>query len=333
MGDNVIDLAIYLVCTISGAYLGSRLTGHREKLLWLDKLLTASILFMISGMGIRMGANDEVMSRLGDIAFYSVAITLVTMIFSVAGSYFVRKALGFDDKGLLHGKAIKVSQQYEDTTCEEVAKEEKMLPVMTIYVVIDVMVSGGIGYFATKYLSVDADRLGNYMGTAVFLGICLMLFVVGVTMGLDGSLGRQIRMMGLRIVIFPIVSIVASLVGSALCYLFMPVSLLEALAIGGGMAWPSLTSVMIFQHGLIFASAISYLHNLLRQIFSFIFIPLVARKVGYIETFSMPAAASMDVCIAAVEKSTRTDIAVMSFVSGAIISLVVPILLEFLLSV
>ncbi|MGE9896171.1 lysine exporter LysO family protein [Anaerovoracaceae bacterium SGI.195] len=328
----MVDLAIYLACTVSGAYLGSRLTGYRERLSWLDKLLTSSILFMISAMGIRMGANDEVVSRLGDIAFYSVAITLVTMVFSVAGSYFVRKALGFDSKGLLHGRTVRVAQKYEDTIDEEVAKEENMLPIMTIYVVIDVLVSGGIGYSATKYLSIDSGRLGDFMGVTVFVAICLMLFVVGMTMGLDGSLGRHIRAMGFRIVIFPMVSIVASLLGSAISYLFMPVSFVEALAIGGGMAWPSLTSVMIFQHGMIFASAISYLHNLLRQIFSFIFIPLVAKKVGYIETFSMPAAASMDVCIAAVEKSTRTDIAVMSFVSGATISLVVPILLEFLLS-
>ena len=40
----------------------------------------------------------------------------------------------------------------------------------------------------------------------------------------------------------------------------------------------------------------------------------------------MPGAAAMDVCLPIVEKATRSDIAVYSFVSGVILSILVPVL-------
>ena len=78
--------------------------------------------------------------------------------------------------------------------------------------------------------------------------------------------------------------------------------------------------------GYITASAVAFLHNVMRELFSILFIPLVAQKIGYIETTGMPGAAAMDVCLPIVEKSTRSDIAVFSFVSGVILSILVPVL-------
>ena len=45
----------------------------------------------------------------------------------------------------------------------------------------------------------------------------------------------------------------------------------------------------------------------------------------------MPGSAAMDVCLPIVEKSTRSDIAVYSFVSGVILSTAVPILVPLII--
>ena len=75
----------------------------------------------------------------------------------------------------------------------------------------------------------------------------------------------------------------------------------------------------------------AFLHNVMRELFSILFIPLVAKKIGYIETTGMPGAAAMDVCLPIVEKSTRSDIAVYSFVSGVILSTAVPIMVPLII--
>jgi len=69
----------------------------------------------------------------------------------------------------------------------------------------------------------------------------------------------------------------------------------------------------------------------MRELFSILLIPLVARRIGYIETTGMPGAAAMDVCLPIVEKSTRSDIAVYSFVSGVIMSTLVPIMVPLII--
>ena len=55
-------------------------------------------------------------------------------------------------------------------------------------------------------------------------------------------------------------------------------------------------------------------------------IPIVAKKIGYIETCSLPGAAAMDVCLPIVEKATDSQTAVYSFVMGVVLSIAVPVL-------
>lgn len=80
-------------------------------------------------------------------------------------------------------------------------------------------------------------------------------------------------------------------------------------------------------------SAVSFMHNVMRELLSILLIPVVARKVGYIETTGMPGAAAMDVCLPVVEKATRGDIAIYSFISGLTLSIAVPVLLSFIMNI
>jgi len=64
-----------------------------------------------------------------------------------------------------------------------------------------------------------------------------------------------------------------------------------------------------------------------------VLIPVIARKVGYIETVSLPGAAAMDVCLPIVEKATKSHIAVYSFVSGVVLSVAVPVMVSFCMGV
>ena len=60
----------------------------------------------------------------------------------------------------------------------------------------------------------------------------------------------------------------------------MGFSLREAMAVGAGFGWYSLAPGIIMDAGLIEASAVSFLHNVLREIISILFLPFVAEKIG-----------------------------------------------------
>ena len=102
--------------------------------------------------------------------------------------------------------------------------------------------------------------------------------------------------------------------------------------IASGFGWYSLAPGIIMDAGYITASAISFLHNVLREMAAILFIPFVAKGVGYIETTGLPGAAAMDVCLPVLEKSTKPEVAIYGFISGVILSFLVPILVPLIIS-
>ena len=78
--------------------------------------------------------------------------------------------------------------------------------------------------------------------------------------------------------------------------------------------------------------AMSFTHCVMREYFSLLSVPFVAKKAGYMEAVGICGAAAMGVCLPIVEKSTRSDVAIYSFISGLVHTLTVPVLIPLLLS-
>ena len=203
---------------------------------------------------------------------------------------------------------------------------------MTILIVLAVAAGMLIGYFVIR--SVFAGNMESFetlAGLGIKIGLCILLVFVGIDLGIEGTVVDNFKKVGLRIMVFPAAVVVATLVGASVSGMLLGLSLKEAAVEGAGFGWYSLAPGIIMEAGYLTASAISFLHNVMRELLSILFIPLVAQKVGYIETTGMPGAAAMDVCLPIVEKSTRSDIAVYSFVSGVTLSILVPVLVPLIL--
>lgn len=161
-------------------------------------------------------------------------------------------------------------------------------------------------------------------------GLCLLLFLVGLDMGRQDSVLKDMKKIGFKILVFPVAIILGTLIFSALAGLLLPMTVRESMAIGSGFGWYTLAPIILADYSAQI-SAVSFLHNVMREFFAILLIPIIAQKVGYIETVSLPGAAAMDVCLPIVEKTTNSNIAIYSFVSGALISIAVPILVPFII--
>lgn len=329
------DLALYLGHALVGYIAGTLVRDKKDRLGWTGKVSTCAIIIMVFSMGMRMGANDEVISNLGSIGLYSLLITVIIVSCSVAATSVTRRLMGLDDRGFLKGKRVNMPTGIDvpvENQEEQAEIKEKKLDSMTIMVILAVLIVGTIAYFLTKGVITDVKAFDNVMGWAITVGLCILLFFVGLDMGLEGTVMGQIKAVGIRVLVIPVAVIGGSLVGAVICGLILPLSMKEALAIGSGLGWYSLAPGLIIDHGFVVASAISFLHNIMREVLSFVFIPIIAGKIGYIETVAMPGAAAMDVCLPIVERQTRGDIAIFSFVSGLVASFTVPVLVPLVLS-
>ncbi len=183
-----------------------------------------------------------------------------------------------------------------------------------------------VGILAGYFLLPEAWISGFLQSSEYLLviGLSLLLLFVGIDLGMEGTVVAQFKKVGWKVVFIPLGGIMGTFLGAFAMSFFVPLSMREALAVSAGFGWYTLAPVILTKYSAQI-SAISFIHNVMRELFGIVLIPLVAKKIGYVETCSLPGAAAMDVCMPIVEKSTTPNVAVYSFISGVVMSISVPI--------
>ncbi|MFV0516448.1 MAG: lysine exporter LysO family protein [Aminipila sp.] len=194
---------------------------------------------------------------------------------------------------------------------------------MTKLIIIFVTLGMAAGYFF-----IPDYFITNISGNLLILGLCIMLFFVGLELGREGTVVENFKKVGVRILAFPIGAMVGCLSFAGIASIFLPMSVKESMAVAAGFGWYTLAPVMLADVSAEL-SAIAFLHNVMREMIGIMILPIVAKRIGYIEACSVPGAAAMDVCLPIVEKSTNSEMTVYSFVMGVFLSTAVPVLVRF----
>ena len=321
------DVALYLGICIAGYIVAIPLRNHKDKLAWTGPAQTLSVLFLVFVMGLRIGANDEIVKNLGSYGVYAFIITLFTLAGTILCVFFVRKILKMDRYGLILDDAAIEASKAAATKVKEEEKEEAKGKIDSMTIMIVCCVTAGIlvGYFVCRNLF-DFEQFNAAAGTAITIGLCVLLIFVGLDLGLEGQVISNFKKVGIKIVAIPIAIAIGTLAGGALAGLVLPLPLNESVAVSAGLAWYSMGSAILLDAGLVSAGAISFMHNVMRELCAIIFIPIAAKKLGYVEALALPASPAMDVCLPLVERSTSGTVAVYSFISGFVLSMAVPFL-------
>lgn len=190
---------------------------------------------------------------------------------------------------------------------------------MSKIIVISVLAGILSGYYFVPDFYIQASE------PIMIIGLSVLLFFVGLEMGIEGSAVTMLKKAGLKVLLYPFAVLIGTVGFAAISSIFLPVSAGEAMAVSSGFGWYTLAPVILMEYSPEI-SAISFMHNVMREFLGLLLIPFVAKYIGYIETTSLPGVAAMDVFIPIVEKATSKDIVVYSFVVGLMLAVFVPIL-------
>ena len=300
---------------------GMKLRSRKEKLGWVESAMNFMVYLLVLLMGLRMGANKEIVDSLGTIGIQSLIVTVITIVMSVLGITLSRKILKMDRYGNVGDDRLPKGEA-------PVKKAGTNVAGIKSTVIIGGVVAAGmlVGYFLIyKKLGVQDEFM---IKSDPYLTACLILLIgtVGLTLGLDGSVFRNIKKAGAGIILFPIAAVLGSVIGGVIYAAISPMTLREGIAISCGFGWYTYAPNVILQAGYPVASAVSFLHNVLREVAGIIGIPFLAQKIGYVEACAVPGVAAMDVCMPIVERSAREDTVVYSFGIGLLMCLSVPVL-------
>ena len=124
---------------------------------------------------------------------------------------------------------------------------------------------------------------------------------------------------------------VGSVIGAALIGMAVGLSLYDAVLVGSGFGWYSFSSVVISAMYSTEIGTVSFLANMLRELSAFFLIPLLVR-VHKLLALAPSGAATMDSGLPVVIKYTNLHVGMYSFINGLVLTLIVPVLLSWLLS-
>lgn len=175
------------------------------------------------------------------------------------------------------------------------------------------------------------DFLISNLNPLIDLGLCLLLFFVGIDIGKSKGVFEELKRSGWKVAILPLSIVAGTLVGGAFSSFFTNLSLIEASAVSAGLGWYSLSAIELSKHSAELGS-IAFLSNVAREIIAIIAIPFIGKHIGHHETIAAAGATSMDTLLPIITKNTTSGIAIISFFTGVVLSSLVPILVPLIIS-
>ena len=164
---------------------------------------------------------------------------------------------------------------------------------------------------------------------------------VGIGIGSDSRLKEILRTLSPRLLFLPLATIVGTLVATlAVSFLLSRWSTAEVLAVGSGMGYYSLSSILITSLkeqsiGVVAAAelgTIALMANIFREIMTLVLAPLMVRWFSPLGPISAGGATSMDVTLPVITRISGKEWVFVSIVHGIVVDFSVPFLVPFFCS-
>lgn len=197
---------------------------------------------------------------------------------------------------------------------------------LSFNILLSVLLGIGFGYFILP------SEFLEYTGAVIDIGLCVLLLFVGIDLGRQKDLFQNIRYLGYKMIFVPIGVIIGGVMGGIIGGLIIGIPLNEAAAVSSGLGWYTLSSMILADYSNEL-SVLAFLANVLRELIALIAIPFVAKHIGFLESVSMCGATAMDTSLPVISKFTDTNTTIISFITGIVSTISVPIILPIILNI
>lgn len=192
-----------------------------------------------------------------------------------------------------------------------------------------------LAFFAAGILLSMTDRLPEWLLNEKLssYALYLLMLIVGVGVGSDRAIVGILRQLNWRIILVPMAVVIGSLGGAGLLsYFIYQISVQEAMAVGAGFGYYSLSAVLIAGLKGQELGVVALLANIIRELITLVMAPFLVRFFGKLAIIVSGGATAMDTTLPVVVKFSGKDMAVVAIFSGMVLSLLVPLLVPFILS-
>ncbi len=167
-----------------------------------------------------------------------------------------------------------------------------------------------------------------------FYALCALMLTVGISIGKDTKTLKSFRSLNPRLVLLPIATIIGTLLGVAFVSILLSHrSLTDCLAVGSGFGYYSLSSIFITQYKGADLGTVALLSNIIREIITLIFAPLMVKYFGNLAPISAGGATTMDTTLPIITQYSGRNFVIVSVFHGFVVDISVPFLVVLFCSI
>lgn len=302
---------LQLFAVIIGGILTGRLL-HDRRLAFVPRLITVAIWLLLFLLGMEVGADPAVVRGLATLGYAALVIFSCSVAGSIAAAWLLWR--------YLVRCGVDAGSAGTDTP-----QRPALWTTMRGSLVI-------VGFFAAGCVLGLADIVppaaaASGMSTYV---LYVLMFSVGMSLGHDASVVQRMRQLDPRLALLPVATAVGTLAGAACAAPWLDTATLsDSLAVGAGFGYYSLSSIFIADLRGAELGTVALLCNIMRELYTLLFAPFVARWFGPLAAVSIGGATSFDTTLPVITQSAGRPYAVVAMFHGCMLDFSVPFLVTF----
>lgn len=187
-----------------------------------------------------------------------------------------------------------------------------------------------VGFFVIGLLGRIEKMVPSWLldGDVSFVALCGLLLFVGLGIGLNPEMKKEVRSLSPRMALLPVVTIIGSWLGALLIWTVLHRTLSDCMAINSGFAYYSLSSIFITEYRGAELGTIALLANIIREMLTLLGAPLMARWFGPLAPISAGGATTMDTTLPILSQTVGQRYIALSIYHGFVVDFTVPFLVS-----
>jgi uncharacterized membrane protein YbjE (DUF340 family) len=160
----------------------------------------------------------------------------------------------------------------------------------------------------------------------------ILMLLIGILVGANEQSIAAIRKTGIRALATPVIAITGTAAGVLCAGAALSMDLGHALAVGLGLGYYSLSSVLIGEWVSAELAVIALLANIFRELLTILLAPLLARLFGPLGPLVSGGATASDTTLPSITKYSGQEYVPFAVFNGIVLTLLVPILVALALN-
>ena len=311
---------------------GARISHTDVAARWQGRIVTWLIWLLLFLLGIEVGSNEMIVRSLPTLGVEALLLSsaaslgccvLAWMLWRVSKNNTVQENAKKETSADKEGNPVEKEGNPAEKEGLQGSSLIRGLRVMKGSLIV-------VGFFVIGLLGGIEKMVPSWLldGDVSFVALCGLLLFVGLGIGLNPEMKKEVRSLSPRMALLPVVTIIGSWLGALLIWTVLHRTLSDCMAINSGFAYYSLSSIFITEYRGAELGTIALLANIIREMLTLLGAPLMARWFGPLAPISAGGATTMDTTLPILSQTVGQRYIALSIYHGFVVDFTVPFLVS-----